>query len=89
MTEKKSVQQKIDDGDYENRCLYGTVGDRRVYFDEQVRIVTRLKRDCLEELGRTNHPKAELLWSKAWEMGHANGFSDIWYHMRDLGELLG
>lgn len=34
-----------------------------------------------EEHGMAFHPKRDLLWSKAWEHGHACGLSDVqnWY----------
>jgi len=46
------------------------------------------KADALEELSLTNHPKAHLLFNKAWEMGHSSGYSEVWYYMCELEELV-
>jgi hypothetical protein len=34
------------------------------------------------------HPKADLLWSKAWDRGHSSGLSEVWFDLEDLSELL-
>jgi hypothetical protein len=34
-------------------------------------------RDFFEQLGISDHPKRELLFEKAWEYGHASGYSDV------------
>ncbi len=46
-------------------------------------------REQLErELGLVGHPKASALWSKAWNLGHANGMSEVEHYYRDLADLL-
>jgi hypothetical protein len=44
--------------------------------------------DALSELGLKNHPKADVLFSKAWDLGHSSGFHEVWYYLQDLSELL-
>lgn len=44
--------------------------------------------DAFEELNITNHPKAGLLFEKAWIQGHGNGYSEVWYYMQDLVDLI-
>lgn len=44
----------------------------------------RLERDN----GVVGNPKADLLWSKAWELGHANGLSEVECYYDDLVELI-
>ena len=34
------------------------------------------------------HPKADLLYSKAYEMGHSAGYHEVWNIMQDLVELI-
>lgn len=41
----------------------------------------RLRKDLAAEAGLTGHPKEGWVWSKAWEHGHSNGYSNVsyWY----------
>lgn len=48
----------------------------------------QFKTDLIEELGITGHPKAELLYSIAWQMGHSSGYSDVHTHATDMVDLL-
>jgi hypothetical protein len=41
-----------------------------------------------EVLKDPNNPKKELLWEKAWDMGHAYGIDHVVYYYRDLAELI-
>lgn len=52
------------------------------------RLQEEFKADAFEELGITNNPKAELLFSKAWELGHSYGLSEVWIYLQDLVELI-
>lgn len=61
---------------------------REVYGAENRRLYEKFKADALEELGLTGHPKGNLLFEKAWGMGHLSGFSEVWIYMQDLSELL-
>lgn len=40
------------------------------------------------EHGLSNHPKLDLLYEKAWEYGHANGFNEVAFHFEELKELI-
>lgn len=44
--------------------------------------------DLLEHLGITDHPKAGLLFDKAWERGHSDGLYYVVQVAEDLVELL-
>jgi hypothetical protein len=39
--------------------------------------ISRKKLDAFEELGITNNPKREKLYSKAWEFGHPSGLQEV------------
>jgi hypothetical protein len=54
---------------------------------EQV-LLAKFKTDLFEDLGIQDHPKKELLYSKAWERGHAHGFAEVYNHACDLAELI-
>lgn len=49
--------------------------------------VEDLRRQCEADFGMTGHPKADLLWSKAWENGHSNGLQEVYSSYADLVEL--
>lgn len=46
------------------------------------------KNDLAEENGVKNSPKLDLLWSKAWDMGHSSGFSEVKHYFEELVELI-
>jgi predicted nucleic acid-binding protein len=48
----------------------------------------RFKKDLFEDLGITNHPKAERLFSKAWERGHSSGMYEVYLVAQDLVDLI-
>lgn len=35
-----------------------------------------------------DHPKAQLLWERAWDLGHANGLYEVLNHYEDLVDLI-
>lgn len=51
-------------------------------------LLTVFKRDLYNILGITNHPKAEKLFSLAWERGHGNGYLYVFQEAEDLADLL-
>ena len=56
--------------------------------EEARRLTDELRARLERENGVVGHPKAALLWSKAWEHGHSAGLSEVesWYD--DLVELI-
>lgn len=55
---------------------------------EQGRISAQVKSDLEAEHGLAGHPKADILWSKAWDHGHSSGYDEIISVYEDLAELL-
>ncbi len=51
------------------------------YRQEDNRLYNQFFTDCHEYFGMTNHPSRPIVESKAWEHGHANGYSEVlsWY----------
>lgn len=43
-----------------------------------------IQEDVGHDLSRV---KAQRLWAYAWELGHANGFPDVYCHLQDAIEL--
>jgi len=61
---------------------------RRVYQEEEGRLRDLLRYDLEVENVVTGHPKANLLWSMAWDRGHSGGYSDVISNYEDLVELV-
>jgi len=71
---------------------------RDAYYAESKRLNDMFKQDALVELGLLKlgayncelykHPKADMLYDKAWELGHSSGLSDVWDYMFDLVDLV-
>lgn len=61
---------------------------RDAYHKEGHRLEEEFKKDLLEELGVTGHPKAEKLYSLCYMKNHSGGFSDVASIAHDFVELL-
>lgn len=55
---------------------------------ENRRIHEEFKKDLFDELEISDNPKAEILFSKAWEYGHSAGFEEVYNYACDLVELI-
>ena len=44
--------------------------------------------DLYDEFDVQNNPKKELLYAKAYEMGHSSGFSEIYNYFSELVDLI-
>jgi hypothetical protein len=60
----------------------------QAYRDEQFRITAAFRKSLEEEHGTVGHPKADLLWEKAWEDGHSGGYGEVLNYYIDLVELV-
>lgn len=58
------------------------------YNNEKALLMEQFVRDLYADLGISNHPKRERLFSKAWERGHAYGLSEVYSVAQDLVELI-
>ena len=73
-------QAKVDD-EAHNKA-------RAEYNKAESAMIDQFKRDALDDLGLLNHPKADLLFSKAWEHGHSSGLHEVYSWMDDLSDLI-
>jgi hypothetical protein len=60
----------------------------KIFTEKQSKIYAEFKAELLKELDIENNPKAELLYSIAWEKGHSGGLCDIWSEACDLVDLI-
>ncbi|CAM6054528.1 unnamed protein product [Sphagnum tenellum] len=81
------IQLKIATCDYKSKVPYSKA-TRAEYRADTRRLINEFRVDLENEFGLTNHPKAELLFEKAWDRGHAGGFQEVYHHYDDLSELL-
>lgn len=58
------------------------------YRVEESRLDTEFKSDLFEDLGITDNPRREKLFSLAWEIGHSIGYSEVYRVACDLVELI-
>jgi hypothetical protein len=58
-----------------------------LYRAETFRLENQFKKDALEELGLTDHPKADKIYSKAWDQGHYAGLNEVWVCLQNLADL--
>lgn len=84
--------QNINDKHYTNKLPYASnkknpkVHD--AYYAEEVRLIRNFKNDLETEFKMQDHPKAELLYAKAWAQGHSSGLHEVYYAYSDLVELV-
>jgi len=61
---------------------------RAEHNDEQYLLTAELRRSLEEEFSMVGHPKAELLWEKAWEEGHSSGYDEVVNCYEELLDLV-
>lgn len=57
---------------------------KKAYDDESAQLHEQFKKDALEYCGYENHPKADLIYSRAWESGHSSGLYSVLQELEDL-----
>lgn len=96
---KPSVFTLIEYGRYKNTKPYpnrtfiaGNYAEYKAmldaYYDEENRCDELFRRDLEREHDVKDNPKADLLWAKAWERGHANGHHEVASVYGDLVDLI-
>lgn len=58
------------------------------YRKEENRLYEQIKKDCLEDVGLLNHPKADKAWEWAWEHGHSSGYSEVYQVLCGITDLV-
>ena len=76
-----SVVEEVVDEDAFRRA-------RNEYYSEIARLSMEFKADLFEEHGVTGHPKAEKVYSLAYDYGHAAGYEDVASHFSSLVDLI-
>jgi hypothetical protein len=77
---KRCVEEKVLDEVSYNAHL-------NHYYEEQDKLKNQFREDLIAEYHMTNHPKANKIFDKAWELGHSKGHEEVEYYFQDLTEL--
>ncbi len=86
-----TIRDKINNKYYETSVPYvprkEDVKKYIAYYDDQNRLDAEFREDALKEVGLSKHPKKDKIFARAWQSGHANGYSEVYSHLSDLAEL--
>lgn len=92
MSDNRSIHDKIRAGEYQTKWKFVRRRDDPEAFAAYQADIARLDKqfrvDLFAELGITNNPKRDLLFEKAWDMGHASGYEEVANYALDLVELI-
>lgn len=58
------------------------------YNAELKKLKSEFKSDIEDEHGTSNNPKKDLLFEKAWSMGHSSGYNEVYHYYSDLVDLI-
>ncbi len=84
-----SIREKLRAGVYRNTFTYEPSKETRdAYHAEESRLTEMFKTDLYEEYGVSDNPKRNVLFSKAWSMGHSSGLNEVLNYFDDLVELI-
>lgn len=78
-----NVHEKVRTGAYDQSAPYPRRSDPNraamlaAYNNEAGAMAAQFKADLEAEYGMTGHPKADALFSVAWDEGHAYGFAEV------------
>lgn len=80
------IRDKIRVGYYNLTTSYAT--EREEYQKQEIKLYDEFVKDLYEHLEIQDHPKKEILFNKAWGLGHAYGYAEILTYAEDLVELI-
>ncbi len=88
-TIKKSVRKRIDDGEYESKLPHeGSAEINYSYIYDVAKLENQFKIDALEEVGLTNHQRADKAFYYAWCDGHGSGLNEVLICLKKYADLL-
>ena len=91
-TDQRSMTKRIDDGVYKNTKPYVLQGkDRKAWEEynfEEARLFQLFRKDALEDVGMSYHPKATEVFDFAWQHGHATGYHSVYDWLREVTKLV-
>jgi cell division septum initiation protein DivIVA len=82
----EEIQKEIERVKTEIKAEYDKT--RRDIWETENRLKEEFKRDIEEDYGTGNNSKKDLLFNKAWEMGHGNGYNSVKDYYDNLVDLI-
>lgn len=84
------IYQKVRADYYKTKLPYGENKSdvRKIYYEDQNRLDVEFKADLFKEFDVESNPKKDLCFSKAYEMGHAHGYSEVLNYFSDFVDLI-
>jgi hypothetical protein len=58
------------------------------YYKVDADLYDKFKIDVFNELGISDNPKRDLLFSIAWEMGHSSGYAEVFHYACEMVDLI-
>lgn len=87
--------REIEEAVTQHRYILAKFFDDKSYRDaikafrvEESKKTIEFKTDLFTESGMVDHPKVELLYSKAYGLGHSSGFQEVYNYFYDLKDLV-
>jgi hypothetical protein len=71
-----------------DRQIEDRKAQRILYFEDRKRLEEEFKKDLFTDLNLVGHPKAELLYAKAYQLGQSSGYTEIYNYMIELEDLI-
>ena len=59
----------------------------KLYQEEFVKLQEEFRRDIIIKYEMTNHPKANVIFDKAWDIGCSSGLQSVEYYFTDIMNL--
>jgi hypothetical protein len=97
----EELHRKLHANAYRNTLPYARVGlstgqadmaevsaRAKAYQTEEARLHAEFRADLESAYETTGNPKKDLLFSKAWDIGHSAGFAEVASYYGDLVELV-
>ncbi len=61
---------------------------RMAWHADEQRLLEQFRKDLEAEFDLTGHPKADKVWSKAWEHGHSAGLGEVIYWYDEFADMV-
>ncbi len=61
---------------------------REAYHADQQRLTQKFQSDLEAEHGLSGHPRAAMLYAKAYDIGHSGGLAEVAIHYNEMAELI-
>lgn len=86
------MYEKINSDYYKTKLPYARKKENPSVYDaykaDQNRLEEEFRRDALEYVGLTGHPKADKAYAFAWQEGHASGYNDVLHYLDEVAQII-